>query len=173
MPELIRDHAIVQDSYLPRVTSLTGVDPWEDIIVSPDLLLAERDSLTQRPGKLGVWLETSDDPEVIAKDLVHLDLVVVHFPVFTDGRGHSTARLLREHYHYQGEIRAMGDVFKETLHYLARCGFNAFALRPGESPESALSGLDVFSEAYQTSVEHRFPLFRRRLVGATDTGKPS
>ncbi len=173
MPELIRDHAIVQDTYLARVSTLLGIDEAQDIIVVPHLLQTERDRLLARSGKLGVWLETSDDPKVIAGDLAHLDLVAVHFPVFTDGRGHSLARILREQYLYQGEIRAMGDVFKETLLYLARCGFNAFALRPGESAKNALSGLNVFSEAYQTSVERRSPLFLRRLEGAVDTGKPS
>ncbi len=173
MHELIRDRAIVQDTYHIRTDSLEGVDPQDDVIVVPALLAAERARLSQRTGKLGVWLETSEGPETIAEDLPHLDLVVVHFPSFTDGRGHSTARLLRERYRYRGELRATGDVFKETLHYLSRCGFNAFALRPGESLENALGGLDVFSEAYQTSVERQSPLFRRRLEGTAPKEKKS
>lgn len=166
MPELIRDRTIVRDTYHFRADTLDGVLPQDDVIVTPALLAAERARLAQHAGKLGVWLETSEGPEVIAADLAHLDLVVVHFPSFTDGRGHTAARLLRERYHYRGELRATGDVFKETLHYLARCGFNAFALRPGESLVQALEGFDVFSEAYQTSVERQSPLFRRRLDAA-------
>jgi uncharacterized protein (DUF934 family) len=173
MPELIRDRAIVQDTYHFRTDTLDGILPQDDVIVTPALLAAERERLAQHGGKLGVWLETSEGPEVIAADLAHLDLVVVHFPSFTDGRGHSTARLLRERYGYRGELRAAGDVFKETLHYLSRCGFNAFALRPGESVALALGGLDVFSEAYQTSVERQSPLFRRRLEKAASEETPS
>ena len=173
MRELIRDRAIVRDTYHLRTDSLDGILPEEDVIVTPALLVAERARLEQHQGKLGVWLETSEGPEIIAADLARLDLVVVHFASFTDGRGHSTARLLRERYGFRGELRAAGDVFKETLHYLSRCGFNAFALRPGESLTHALGGLDVFSEAYQTSVERQSPLFRRRLQKAASEETPS
>ena len=173
MHNVIRDGAIVADSYELRTDALDGVDEARDLIVPLALWQAERERLIARSGKLGVWLETSDGPEDLAADLARLDLVVVHFPFFTDGRGHSTARLLRERHHYRGELRAAGDVFKETLHYLARCGFNAFALRPGESLELALGGLSVFSEAYQTSVERQSPLFRRRLAQTTVEEKTS
>ena len=173
MHKMIRDGAIVADSYEFHGHTLAGVDEARDLIVPLAMWQAEREGLSARSGKLGVWLETSDGPEVLAADLARLDLVVVHFPAFTDGRGHSTARLLRERYHYRGELRAVGDVFRETLHYLARCGFNAFVLRPGESLERALSGLTVFSEAYQTSVERQSPLFRRRLAQAAAEEKTS
>ncbi|NDU92175.1 MAG: DUF934 domain-containing protein [Ferrovum sp.] len=175
MREVILDHDIVEDTYTLCTDALTlaGVDEAIDLIVPPALWLAERERLMQRSGKCGLWLETSESPEAVANDLPHLDLVVVHFAAFTDGRGHSTARLLRERYHYRHELRAAGDVFKETLYYLSRCGFNAFALRPGESLTQSLSGLDVFSEAYQTSVERQSPLFRRRLAQVPTEKTPS
>ncbi len=173
MPELIRDRAIIEDTYHLCADTLEGVAEGRDLIVPLALWVTERERLSRRSGKLGVWLETSDGPEIIVEDLARLDLVVVHFSSFTDGRGHSTARLLRERYHYQGELRAAGDVFKETLYYLSRCGFDAFALRPGEPLEQALNGLDVFSEAYQTSVERQSPLFRRRLEKVATEEKSS
>ncbi len=173
MHKMILDGAIAVDSYEFHSHTLAGVDEARDLIVPLALWQAERERLSARSGKLGVWLETAEGPEALAADLARLDLVVVHFPSFTVGRGNSTAGLLRVRYHYRGELRAAGDVFKETLHYLARCGFNAFVLRPGESLERALGGLNVFSEAYQTSVERQSPLFRRRLAQAAAKEKTS
>jgi uncharacterized protein (DUF934 family) len=87
----------------------------------------------------------------------------VNFPTFGDGRGYSTARLLRERYGWKGELRAIGDVFRDQLFYLASCGFDAFALRESEDPREALAGFGAFSESYQATVG-RLPLFRRRLI---------
>jgi len=49
----------------------------------------------------------------------------VNFPKFGDGRGYSIARLLRERYGYQGELRAVGQVGRDHLYYLESCGFDA------------------------------------------------
>lgn len=89
-------------------------------------------------------------------------MIAVNFPAFTDGRGFSSARLLRERYGYKGEIRAIGDVLRDQLFFMRRCGFDAYAIRADRSPEDALVSLDDFSEVYQTSVEQPLPLFRRR-----------
>ncbi|MDE1989927.1 MAG: DUF934 domain-containing protein [Betaproteobacteria bacterium] len=171
MPDVIRNRRIETDSFL-RVESLDGVAPDADVLVPLALLATQRDVLQARSGKLGLWLETADEPVEVAQYLPLLDLVVVHFASFADGRGHSIARLLRERHGFRGEIRAVGDVFKETLFYLSRCGFDAFVLRPGESVEEALKGFDVFSEAYQASVERPSPLFRRRQA-AVSKGLPA
>lgn len=88
------------------------------------------------------------------------------FPQFTDGRGYSTARLLRERYGWWGELRAIGDVQRDQLFYLSRVGFDAFELNDGIDLQSALSAFADFSEAYQTSVERLLPLFRRRSAEA-------
>ena len=86
----------------------------------------------------------------------------MNFPKFTDGRGYTTARLLRERYAYLGEIRAIGDVLRDQLQNLRRCGFDAFAVREGRDLEDALRGFADFSEHYQTAVTEPQPLFRRR-----------
>ena len=81
-----------------------------------------------------------------------------------DGRGYSIARLLRERYGWRGELRAIGDVLRDQLFYLTRCGFDAFELRAGQDAQAALTALADFSEAYQSSVERPQPLFRRRVA---------
>jgi len=107
-------------------------------------------------------LAPGDDPARVADRLGSAARVEVNFPSFTDGRGYSIARLLRERHGYQGELRAVGDVQRDQLFYLARCGFDAFLLREGLDAQEALAALQDFSEAYQASVERPEPLFRRR-----------
>jgi uncharacterized protein (DUF934 family) len=107
-------------------------------------------------------LEPADDPAAFAHRLGAVSRVEVNFPNFTDGRGYSIARLLRARYGYGGELRAVGDVQRDQLFNLARCGFNAFLLRKDEDADEALAAFDDFSETYQASVDQPQPLFRRR-----------
>jgi uncharacterized protein (DUF934 family) len=107
-------------------------------------------------------LEPADDPAAFAHRLGAVSRVEVNFPNFTDGRGYSIARLLRARYGYGGELRAVGDVQRDQLFNLARCGFDAFLLRKDEDADEALAAFDDFSETYQASAEQPQPLFRRR-----------
>lgn len=107
-------------------------------------------------------LEPSDDPAALAARLGDVARVEVHFPKFGDGRGYSIARLLRERHGYRGELRAVGDVARDNLYFMAQCGFDAFELRAGEDAQEALSAFHDFSEAYQASAARPQPLFRRR-----------
>jgi uncharacterized protein (DUF934 family) len=107
-------------------------------------------------------LEPADDPAKFADRLGAVARIEVNFPSFTDGRGYSIARLLRERHGYDGELRAVGDVQRDQLFYLARCGFDAFLLRKDGDADDALAAFNDFSEAYQASVERPQPLFRRR-----------
>jgi len=77
----------------------------------------------------------------------------------TDGRGYSTARLLRERLGYQGELRAIGDIQRDQVHYLWQVGFDAFA--PARDAEGVLAGLGDFSDGYQATYA-RTPWFARR-----------
>jgi uncharacterized protein (DUF934 family) len=109
-----------------------------------------------------VRLEPSDDPAKLAGRLGEIARIEVNFPKFGDGRGYSIARLLRERYGYKGEIRAVGDVGRDSLIYMERSGFDAFLLRDGEDAAEALTGFADFSDAYQATVANPLPLFRRR-----------
>jgi len=109
-----------------------------------------------------VVIEASDDPGALAATLDRIKAIAVRFPAFGDGRGYSMARLLRERYGYRGELRAIGEVARDHLYFMAQCGFDAFELRAGEDPQEALAAFNDFSEAYQASVARPRPLFRRR-----------
>ena len=115
-----------------------------------------------KPSPPDLVLEPTDDPALLAGALAHLRVIAVNFPKYGDGRGYSVARLLRERYGYQGELRAIGVVARDHLHAMAQCGFDTFELRAGEDAQAALAAFGDFSEAYQASAAQRVPLFRRR-----------
>ena len=163
---LIKDRKLAADSWQLLETGADGALPpvpsVGDIIVPLALWKAAAPALAQHAGRLGVWLAGDDEPSDIAEDLSRFDLIAIRFAQFADGRGYSIGRLLRERYGWRGELRAIGDVQRDQIYYLARCGFDAFALRQGEDPQVALTAFNDFSEAYQTGVDRAMPLFRRR-----------
>ena len=115
-------------------------------------------------GEPRVLLGPADEAAALEGSFGEIEAIAIDFPHFTDGRGYSIARLLRERHTFRGELRAVGDVSRDNLFYLARCGFDSFLLKDEAGAQEALLGLADFSEAYQASVERPQPLFRRRLV---------
>jgi uncharacterized protein (DUF934 family) len=109
-----------------------------------------------------IRLEPQDDPAAVAARLPNVSRVEINFPKFGDGRGFSIARLLRERYGYKGELRAVGEVARDHLYYMEKCGFDAFLLRDGEDLDEALAAFGDFSETYQATAAQPVPLFRRR-----------
>ena len=159
-----------------------GVDPAEDIAILPagpiiipiKAAVGRVDELLQRKDPLGAWFAPDDDPADLlppASSLQpHLSLLAVHFPKFGDGRGYSTGALLRTRHGWQGELRAFGDIGRDHLFNLARCGFDAFRLPPQRDPYDAIAGFSDFSLRYQGSVDDPLPLFRRRSALAAGGG---
>lgn len=103
----------------------------------------------------------TDDPAALAEHIAALDVIAIAFPKFNDGRGLSSAALLRR-LGYTGELRAVGDVARDQLFFMARCGFDAFALRADQDPADAIKAFDDFGEVYQHSTDGRAPAFARR-----------
>ena len=136
-----------------------------DLIAPLALLNVRGEELLGRAGRTGVLLEPQDDPAAIAEFLHQLSLVAVRFPKFGDGRGYSTARLLRERYGYEGELRAVGDVLRDQLLFMKRSGFDSFSLRDDQDPDEAIAAFRELSEEYQASSTQPQPLFRRRQPG--------
>jgi len=158
MPRLIKGREIVDDAYM--VVHGDGYPDGVPVIVALAVWQANRDALRAR-GDVGVWLAPADDPLALADDVASLTVIAVEFPSFTDGRGYSSARLLRERLGYKGELRAIGDVQRDHLYYLSQVGFDAFDVAEGQDLEAALEGLRDFSDGYQ-GTQVRTPWFRRR-----------
>ena len=162
MPNIIKNGAIVEDTY--HVITEAGALPAADIIVSLDVWLQQRAEVLAHQHKKGIMLKPDQHPEAIVDDLASLDIIALVFPAFADGRGYSYAVLLRQRYGFKGELRATGDIFKDNMFYLKRCGFDSFAVRADKDIDVALQGLQDFSECYQASTDEGTPLYRRRLA---------
>ena len=147
MPKIIKDGAVVED-------------PWRGAILDLEAFNARIESGAARDD-VGVLLEPDQPPSELSGDLNDIPLIAINFPVFTDGRGFSYARELRER-GYRGEIRAVGAFIRDQLSYLHRCGFNAFDFEENVNLEAALASLEDFSERYQADMRETHPLFRRR-----------
>jgi uncharacterized protein (DUF934 family) len=171
MTTLIKQRRITSDLW--RVIGLPDEpvpDPLPaegDIIVPLTVWRGHQRALLGRQGRTGVWLEGADDPAILFGSGSIPELIAVRFPAFTDGRGYSVARLLRERHGFRGELRAIGDVVRDSLFDLARCGFDAFTLRDDQDAAAALAAFGEFSEVYQAAAD-REPLFARR-PGLQDT----
>ena len=164
MQQLIKGDALVKETWhlLPADTTLEGLSNSDDLIVPLDLWLEHSHALKARDGGLGVWLNSDEEVEAIADELEHFQVVALNFPVFSDGRSYSNARLLRDRYGYKGEVRAIGDVLRDQLFLMKRCGFDAYVIREDRNAEEALQSLKDFSEVYQAATDQPQPLFRRR-----------
>lgn len=164
-PQIIKGREIVADDWqvlkLDEDQTAESVDvPAGKIIVPLTVWKAQKDTLAQRAA-LGVWLASDERPEELKGELDKFAVVAIDFPKFTDGRGYSLAYNLRKRLGYTGELRAIGDVLRDQLFSMQRCGFDAFATRADRQIEDEIKGLTVFSEVYQGSVDQAVPLFRR------------
>ncbi|WP_296943625.1 DUF934 domain-containing protein [uncultured Massilia sp.] len=177
-PQIIKGREVVADDW--SVLSLDDgqapdtVDvPAGKVIVPLAVWQAQREHLLQR-ADVGVWFAPDELAHTVKDDLDKFKVVAVSFPKFTDGRGYSIAYNLRRRLGYAGELRAIGDVLRDQLFQMQRCGFDAYATRPDRDIHDALKGLTVFSQTYQASVDTPLPLFRRAERGLapehTDVG---
>jgi uncharacterized protein (DUF934 family) len=163
MPRLIRNRTVVDDRWTLRreLSSPADIAEGAPVIVPLAFWLAHREALLLR-GDVGVWLAPSEDPAALAADIPALPIIAVDFPQFTDGRGYSIARLLRDRCGYAGELRAVGEVLRDQLFALAECGFDAFVLGDGHDAAAALAGFDDFVGVYASTARTPQPWFRRR-----------
>ncbi|WP_263142798.1 DUF934 domain-containing protein [Pseudomonas sp. RIT-PI-AD] len=164
MQRIIKNGQVIDETWhlLPKDATLEGLSNCDDLIVPLALWREHAHALKARDGGLGVWLDADEEIEEIADTLDSFQVIALNFPAFTDGRHSSTAYLLRQRYGYKGEVRAIGDVLRDQLFALRRCGFDAFAVREDRDPYDALKAFEDFSEVYQASSDQPLPLFRRR-----------
>lgn len=119
------------------------------------------DAFLDQPNATAVRLEPGEDSRLLIPHLDRLELIEIAFPAFRDGRGYSSARILREA-GYKGELRAQGDVLVDQIAFMKRCGFDSFA------PESSLNQTDVdaafarYDRVYQPAADGRLPVWKLR-----------
>lgn len=163
MPEqrIIKDGQVVANKWQLISKETTELPAGDNLILPLTLWLTLESTLTARKD-IAVWFDSDEFPDTAWTDkLKQLPLIAIHFPIFTDGRGFTTARLLRQRFDYHGEIRAFGHVLREQMCYMKRCGFSSFVLDEHINLEEAVESLNDFTEFYQCSVDQPEPLFRR------------
>ncbi len=178
MAKVIRNRRIEDDSRL--IVRLGAEEQPETVALPAGPLLVPLTVWRARAGELvgrsdvGVWLDSGEGAESIAAhigaetaaNVPRPAVIGVNFPAFTDGRGFSTATLLRTRYGWRGELRAIGEVLRDQFFFFARCGFDT--LHPPEGRytdaqlEAALASLADFGDPYQGAVDDPRPLWLRR-----------
>ena len=161
MAQLLKEGQVIDNSWT-TVLEDAGDLPSGDILLPLQRWLQQDSNLSKHQGSVGVWIDGNEEIESVAEQLVSAPVVAIRFPKFVDGRGFSVARLLRERYQYQGEIRAIGEIIRDQLYLLQRCGFNAFEFGAEVNLAEASKSLADFSDAYQVAVDQPVPLFKRR-----------
>jgi uncharacterized protein (DUF934 family) len=136
--------------------------PPGDVIVSLTRFQAEGGALLSEGRSAGVRLESHEEVEALAYDLPEISVVALAFPKFGDGRAYTAARLLRERFNYQGEVRAVGDVLREQAGFMVRCGFDAFEPADGSTVEVWERAAHRFRHAYQRSNDGRPAAYAER-----------
>ena len=161
---VIKGNQVIEDGW--RRLDQAELDaplPPGDIIVPYSYWQSHRELLLERRnGLFGVCIHGDDAIEDVAADLQHFHLIALDFPTFRDGRNYSHARLLRERYGYKGELRAVGDVLRDQLFFLRRCGIDAFQVREDKDIADAIKAFSDFSVVYQTATDGAVPIYKNR-----------
>ncbi len=116
--------------------------------------LAERRALRRRPDPIGLVLVAGDDLDDIAGDTQHLALIALRFPRYTDGRPYSLARLLRDRHGFTGELRATGNVLRDQIAFMIRCGFDALDVTHGATIAALRAGHSVAVHHHYQPASH-------------------
>ncbi|NCN83486.1 MAG: DUF934 domain-containing protein [Sphingomonadales bacterium] len=119
------------------------------------------ESFLDQSNATAVRIEAGEDARQLLPYLDRLSLIEVSFPVFGDGRGYSSAQILRES-GYTGELRASGDVLVDQVAYMRRCGFDAFAPDSPINPKHMEEALSRYEHVYQATSDQRTPIWELR-----------
>jgi uncharacterized protein (DUF934 family) len=119
------------------------------------------DAFFEQTQAASVRIEAGDDVRRLAPALGRVRLVEVDFPKFRDGRGFSTARILRE-MGYTGEIKATGDVLLDLVYFMRRCGFDSFAPDVPFNDADVQAALTRYPYVYQDAADAAVPIWKLR-----------
>lgn len=160
---VIKAKEIIEDSWQRlRPEDINDSLPEGDIIVPLSFWKEHEELFKGRAGRFGVCINGDDELNDAVAGLDQFEIIAVDFPAFKDGRSYSIARMLREQYAYQGEIRAVGDVLRDQLFYMQRCGIDSFQVRSDKDLDDAVLGLSDFSITYQTAADGAQPVYKQR-----------
>jgi uncharacterized protein (DUF934 family) len=165
---LIKHGKLVEDTWhdtddLTDVQALAALGP---VIVDLDVWQQNRNAVLALGGTLGLRLAPGQTPDIVAADLHHFALIALEFARFTDGRAYSQARLLRQRHGFKGELRAVGEVLRDQLTFMLRCGFDSFSVGTERQAQNILDAVAEFAHWYQPALDGAatIPALRQRAV---------
>ena len=159
---LVRNEKITADDFV-RVADDAALPAAGNILLPLARFLEDAEALLQRQGKVGVILPNNRDPDDLEPYLEKLALIALVFPTFRDGRAYSQARLLRERYGFDGELRATGQVLRDQFVFMIRAGFDAFEVKKDSDALAFEETVKRYSVFYQPTADGRFTALRQRL----------
>jgi uncharacterized protein (DUF934 family) len=119
------------------------------------------DSFLGQSNATAVRIEAGEDARLLLPHLDQLALIEISFPKFRDGRGYSSARILREA-GYKGELRAQGDVLVDQIPLMRRCGFDCFAPEAPVDADVLAAALARYDDVYQVAADGAVPVWKKR-----------
>ncbi len=151
MSALIDTRQRIEDRWI-RLTDDQDIEDQSHIIVSLHRLIRDWHQLQLQEISIAVEIGADAVVEDVLFALPKLEMIVLHFEAFADGRAFSQAKLLRDRYGFSGDIRARGDVIRDQLAFMQRCGFNQFEIGDDEDSELALLAFNEISLGCQSDL---------------------
>ncbi len=145
---LLKFGDFVEDSWV-QLENGESLPQGSDVIVPFERLVDDFDVLKQHNGSLGVAFPNDVSIEDLKPYLASLDVVVLSFPAFGDGRAYSQAKKLKSQLEFTSEIRATGNVLPDKFAFMRQCGFNAFEVTDRHSLDAWQQTATVMTVAYQ------------------------
>ncbi len=158
---LLKNGRIAEDGWA-LVEDGQDVPAAGPVAVSLARLKADHAVLLAGNRPVGVKLANADDPADLLPWLERLSLVVLDFPKYTDGRALSQSQLLRQRHGFKGEIRATGQVLRDQLRLMIRCGFDAMVIDEADAEGVYDYSAHEFSEFYQSATDTSDTIFVKR-----------
>jgi len=165
---LIEHGKLVEDTWhdtddFADVQALASMGP---VIIGLEIWQQHRDAILALGGRTGLRMAPGQTPDLVAGDLHRLNLIALEFAKFTDGRAYSQARLLRERHGFTGELRAVGEVLRDQLTCMLRCGFDSFSVATERQAQTILDAVAEFAHWYQPALDEMatIPTLRRRAA---------
>jgi uncharacterized protein (DUF934 family) len=158
---LVKNGAVVADEWR-HLADDEALPADGKVTLSWSRWTAVREQIDRAPSGLGVRIPNTVQTGEIGPESGRFGLIALVFPNFGDGRAYSQARVLRERFGYKGELRATGNVLRDQLLFMERCGIDAFEVSERAIAEDWFTALREFDVFYQPAADRRPWIARQR-----------
>jgi uncharacterized protein (DUF934 family) len=159
---LVKSGKIANDAFV-HVADDAEIPADGAVLISAARFLENAEALSRRVGRTGVIWPNNRDVDDLVPYLDRLAAVALVFPSFRDGRAYSQARLLRERYGFEGELRATGQVLRDQFVFMLRAGFDAFEVKKDSDAAAFAATTKRYSVFYQPTGDGRVTALHRRM----------